>query len=91
MAAMAGLSQPLELSTSTQAWISRIALLRISSVSCDIRGQTNPENKSFTCWSSAESCILDMCACSSRFAFTCGSLNFDDCSLFGSLRRGVNK
>jgi len=70
IAAKPGDRYPLLLSTSTHAWISRIALPRISSVSD---------------WSSADSCIRDMWAWSNRLVLTCGSLNFaPGCNLFGS-------
>lgn len=52
MAATAGESQPFELSTSTQACMRRIALLKISSVS--------------PC-SSGPNCRRDKCACNNKF------------------------
>ena len=92
MAAMAGLSQPFELRTSTQAWIKRIALPRMvwkkEGFQSDVISKRFKLNMIFkrvwtkitsvSCCNSAESCIRLMCACSSKFAFTWGSLNFED-------------
>ena len=49
----------------------------------------NNKITSVSCCSSADSCILLMCACRSKLAFTCGSLNLDDCSLFGNLGSSI--
>lgn len=62
IAATAGDSQPFELNTSTQAWIKRMALLRIDSVSP---------------WSSGPSCNRDKWAWSSKLVLMCGSLNLE--------------
>ena len=69
MAAMAGASHPLELRTSTHAWMRRMALPTMSSVSC---------------CSSADSWMRERCACSSTLAFVCGSLNLAPPILCGS-------